>query len=154
MDKKQKILVVDDISLNLSNVEQALKGRYEVIPVNSGARAIKYIAKQKPDLILLDIRMENLDGIQTLKEIRTMQNGADVPVIMLTAKRDKNTVLESAALGIIDYIVKPFVPKDLLTRVRNALDALEKATEEKLTDEEIMLNKGKLHDCYETVEEL
>ncbi len=129
MDRKQKILVVDDISLNLSNVEQALKGKYEVIPVNSGTRALKYIARQKPDLILLDIRMENLDGIQTLKEIRTMENGADIPVIMLTAKRDKDTVLESAALGIFDYIVKPFEPKDLLSRVENAL---EKAAEGKL----------------------
>ncbi len=132
MDRK-KILVVDDISLNLSNVEQALKGKYEVIPVNSGTRALKYIAKQKPDLILLDIRMENLDGIQTLKEIRTMENGAGIPVIMLTAKRDKDTVLESAALGIVDYIVKPFIPKELINRVQNALD---KAEDAKFKEEE------------------
>ncbi len=117
----QKILVVDDISLSLSKVEQVLKGKYEVITANSGKRALSYLAKQKPDLILLDIRMENMDGIQTLKEIRAMHHCVDIPVIMLTAKRDKETVLESAALGIVDYIVKPFDPNELLNRVNIAL---------------------------------
>ncbi len=117
----QKVLVVDDISLNLSKVEQVLRGKYRVITANSGKRALGYLAKQKTDLILLDIRMENMDGIQTLKEIRTMKHCADIPVIMLTAKRDKETVLESAALGIVDYIVKPFDPNELLNRIDIAL---------------------------------
>ncbi len=113
------VLVVDDISLNLSNVEQTLKGKFQVVAVNSGSRALKYIKQHRPDIILLDIRMEDMDGIQTLKEIRAMDNGKDIPVIMLTSKRDRATVLESAALGIFDYIIKPFVPKELLKRVQN-----------------------------------
>ncbi len=117
----QKVLVVDDISLILSKVEQTLKGKYEVITANSGKRALSCLSRQKPDLILLDIRMENMDGIQTLREIRAMKHCEDIPVIMLTAKRDKETVLESAALGIVDYIVKPFDPNELLSRVDVAL---------------------------------
>ncbi len=119
---RKKILAVDDISLNLSKVEQALKSKYEVIAMNSGKRALNYLVRQKPDLILLDIRMDNMDGIQTLREIRTMEHCADIPVIMLTAKRDRETVLESAALGILDYIVKPFDPHELLERVGIALE--------------------------------
>jgi len=116
------ILAVDDISLNLTKVEQILRGKYEVVAMNSGTRALNYLVRNTPDLILLDIRMDKLDGIQTLREMRTMDNCADIPVIMLTAKRDRETVLESASLGIVDYIVKPFDPEDLLIRIESALN--------------------------------
>ena len=88
---RMRILAVDDSVINLASVEQKLKDRYEVVTVNSGERALRYLKNEKPDLILLDIRMADMDGIQTLKEIRALENGADVPVIMLTS-------LESATM--------------------------------------------------------
>lgn len=121
MEEKLRILAVDDNIINLATIEQELKGKYEVITVNSGARAIRYLNKEKPDLILLDVQMALMDGIETLREIRTMENGATIPVIMLTAKKDKETVIEGTKLGILDYVLKPFDSQDLHTRIDKAL---------------------------------
>ena len=114
---RMKILAVDDNTVNLATLEQELKDKYEVIPMISGRRAIKYLYREKVDLILLDVQMPIMDGIETLKEIRTQENGVTVPVIFLTAKKDRNTVVEGAKLGIMDYIVKPFTSDDLHERI-------------------------------------
>ena len=122
MDKK-RILVVDDMAISLSAAENALKELYEVTTMNSGERALRYLGKEETDLILLDIRMAEKDGIETLKEIRKLRNGQDIPVIMLTSAPDKHFVIESSKLGIFDYILKPFDPKDLRKRIENALSS-------------------------------
>lgn len=122
MEKKRKILVVDDSSINLAVVEQTLRGKYDVITVNSGTRALRYLENERPDLILLDIRMAQKDGIETLKEIRFMRNGADIPVIMLTSRRDRETVVETTKLGVYDYVLKPFEPEGLHARIQAALE--------------------------------
>ncbi len=116
-----RILAVDDNIINLATIEQELKTKYEVITVNSGTRAIRFLNKDKVDLILLDVQMALMDGIETLREIRTMENGATIPVIMLTSKKDKETVIEGTKLGILDYIVKPFDSQDLHHRIERAL---------------------------------
>ena len=116
-----RILAVDDSAINLAAIEQALKEEYEVIAVNSGSRALQYLKSETPDLILLDIQMTSMDGLETLKEIRAMRGGRSIPVIMLTAKNDKTTFLESTKLGIYDYIVKPFQSEYLHERILRAL---------------------------------
>lgn len=118
---KMRILAVDDNVVNLATIEQELQGKYEVIPVSSGRRALKVVRQEKVDLILLDIQMPIMDGLETLKQIRGQENGTTVPVIMLTAKHDKATVLEGAKLGIMDYILKPFDGEDLCQRIERAL---------------------------------
>lgn len=120
---KKSILAVDDTAFILSRITDALSKRYEVITVNSGARALKYLDKNKPDLILLDIRMPIRDGFDILREIRTMEDRADIPIIMLTAMEDKQSVMKSIELGICDYVLKPFAPDDLLERVQRVLEA-------------------------------
>lgn len=80
---------------------------------------MKYLKDEKPDLILLDIKMSPKDGIETLQEIRTMKGREDIPVIMLTGVEDKSSVLASAKLGICGYILKPFSSDDLMERIRN-----------------------------------
>lgn len=122
MEKRVRILVVDDSAVSLAIVEQKLKDMYEVITVNSGVRALRYLKNEKPDLILLDIKMEGKDGIETLKELRAMENGAKIPVIMLTSKNDKGSLIETAKLGIYDYLLKPFDTEDLHYRIRRALE--------------------------------
>ena len=121
MEGKMRILAVDDNIINLATIEQELKDKYEIVTMNSGVRAIRYLNKEKADLILLDIQMALMDGIETLKEIRTRENGAAVPVIMLTSKKDKETIIELTKLGILDYVLKPFDAKDLHERIDRAL---------------------------------
>lgn len=119
---KKCILAVDDTAFILSRITDALAKHYDVITVNSGVRALKYLNKNKPDLILLDIRMPLRDGFEILREIRTMEDRADIPVVMLTGMEDRRYVMESIKLGIRDYVLKPFDPNDLLARVRRILE--------------------------------
>ena len=99
---KKCILAVDDAVIVLRRIVDALEEFYDVVTVNSGVRALKYLEKEKPDLILLDIRMMPKDGIETLQEIRLMEDRADIPVIMLTGVEDKEFVMEGIKLGICD----------------------------------------------------
>lgn len=115
--KKMRILAIDDNTVNLATLEQELKDKYEVIPMISGRRAIKYLYCEKVDLILLDVQMPLMDGVETLREIRNLENGITVPVIFLTAMKDKDTVIEGSKLGIMDYITKPFDVEDLTNRI-------------------------------------
>lgn len=119
-NSKECILAVDDTAIVLTRIADALRNYYEVITVNSGVRALKCLKERKPDLILLDIQMAPMDGIKTLQEIRAMKDMEDIPVIMLTGVEDKDIVMESAKLGICDYILKPFSSSELLKRIRRA----------------------------------
>ena len=102
---RKKILVVDDNTVNLATIERELKDLYEVVPMISGQRAIKYLYTENVDLVLLDVEMPMKDGIQTLHEIRTLDNGVTLPVIFLTAK-------------------KPFESDDLINRIERVFKRL------------------------------
>lgn len=132
----KRILAVDDTAIILTRIMDALRNDYEVITVNSGIRALKYLQQEKPDLILMDIQMPTKDGIETLREIRDMKGREDIPVIMLTGVEDKNSVLKSAKLGVRDYILKPFTSKDLLARIRRVLEPEEENERERLWRED------------------
>ena len=124
MDNKLTILAVDDNSISLATIEQEFRGSYEVVALNSGLRALQYL-KQKtpPDLILLDVQMAPLDGIETLRRIREMETCQEIPVIMLTSQREKQTIVERSKLGINDYVLKPFKTQDLHERIERILKA-------------------------------
>lgn len=119
---KKCILAIDDAAIILRRVTEALEKYYDVVTVNSGDRALRYLEKNKPDLILLDLRMKLKNGFETLLEIRAMEDRADIPVIMLTGIEDKRIVVEGIKLGISDYILKPFATNDLLKRIRRVLE--------------------------------
>lgn len=118
---KKRILAVDDDVVVLTRISSILKNDYDLVTVNSGMRALRYLKMEKPDLILLDIRMAQQDGIETLREIRKMEECKDIPVIMLTGVESKDSVMESAKLGVCDYLLKPFSSIELLKRVRRVL---------------------------------
>ncbi len=119
---RKRILAVDDAATILLRITDALEKYYDVVTVNSGVRALRFLEQEKPDLILLDIRMVPKDGFETLREIRAMEDRADIPVIMLTGMEDRQSVMEGINLGICDYILKPFTPDDLLERIQRALN--------------------------------
>lgn len=125
-NSKKCILAVDDVAIFLTRILNTLQDYYEVVTVNSGVRALKYLEQKKPDLILLDVQMAQKNGIETLKEIRAMKGREDIPVIMLTGVEDKDIVIKTAKLGICDYILKPFHSDDLLNRIRQVFEQEEK----------------------------
>ena len=126
---KKNILAVDDDNIVLTRISSILRNDYDVVTVNSGVRALKYLELEKPDLILLDIHMMQQDGIETLRKIRNTEECKDIPVIMLTGVENKDTVMESAKLGICDYLLKPFTSAELLKRLRRAFAQEEQEAE-------------------------
>lgn len=127
---KKRVLAVDDDAIVLTRISSILRNDYDLVTVNSGMRALRYLDLEKPDLILLDIRMVQQDGIETLREIRKREECRDIPVIMLTGVESKDMVLESAKLGVCDYLLKPFASMELLKRVHRVLGQDETEHEE------------------------
>lgn len=114
---KKKILVVDDSGAMLRNVKSWLEESYQVILANSGAMAIKYLAMNRPDLVLLDYEMPVVDGRQVLEMIRTETEFADIPVIFLTSKGDKESVLKVMKLKPEGYLLKTMKPAQIVQSV-------------------------------------
>ena len=119
-----KILVVDDDDMNLKMAEFILKKDMkdiEVLLADSGMKAIDALQREKVDLVLLDFQMPVMNGLKTLEIIRKREDLKDIPVIFLTAASDRDTVVKAGMMGVTDYIKKPFMPKDLIDRVSQAL---------------------------------
>lgn len=95
---------------------------YDVITVPSGRTALQFLDMNTCDLILLDVDMPTMDGIETLKNIREKENGMIAPVMFLTADKSAKTVIEGANLGIMGYITKPFEFDDLRNRIADVLE--------------------------------
>ena len=119
-----KILVVDDDDMNLKMAEFILKTdmkNVEVLLADSGMKAIDALQREKVDLVLLDFQMPVMNGLKTLEIIRKREDMKDIKVIFLTAASDRDTVMKAGMMGVADYIKKPFMPKDLIDRVSQAL---------------------------------
>lgn len=114
---KKKILVVDDSGAALRSVKAWLENKYHVILANSGVMAIKYLALNRPDLILLDYEMPVVDGKQVLEMIRAEEAYRDIPVFFLTSKGDKQSVQNVLALKPQGYLLKTMAPDSVIKLV-------------------------------------
>lgn len=119
MGKKKSILLVDDDATFLKMVKDWLSDSYRVTIVSSGMQAITYIAKNTPDLILLDYEMPITTGPQVLEMIRSESATSTIPVIFLTGKDDKESVTKVLALKPEGYILKNTGKKKLLEQIAN-----------------------------------
>ena len=114
-----RVLVVDDEEIVCNSLQRVLKeAGYDAVTAANGQEALNKMSQLKIALVLLDIRMPGLDGFQVLRLIRKSSN---VPVIMLTAVNDVNTVYDTLSLGADDYVTKPFRTRELLARIRAKL---------------------------------
>lgn len=121
-DGSGTILIVDDQEQNLKVVGTVLTMTgYEVIPASSGVQALKRLEVQLPDLILLDVLMPDMDGLEVCREIKANAVLAEIPIIFLSAADDKNLIVQALETGGVDYVTKPFNKAELLTRVRTHL---------------------------------
>ena len=120
--KMKTIAIVDDDAMNLRMAEFILKQEgYRVITLESGTACLDYLKTNRPDLILLDVEMPIMTGIQTLEVIRGNGEFKYLPVMFLTASADTDTVVEAGRLGVAEYVKKPFMPQDLVDRVKKIL---------------------------------
>ncbi len=124
------VLVVDDQEQNLQIVASVLsKSGHDVILASSGEQAFEQLAARAPDLILLDVLMPGMNGLDVCRKIKADERWEELPVIFLSAADNKNLIVEALECGGVDYVTKPFNRAELLTRVRTHL-ALKQARDE------------------------
>src|SRR5437764_9890056 len=121
------VLVVDDEPQIVQLVRDYLEhGGFEVLTAADGSSALRLASTQRPDLVILDLGLPGVDGLDVTRSLR--RNG-EVPIIMLTARTDESDKLVGLELGADDYMTKPFSPKELVARVRSVLRRSEAARE-------------------------
>jgi signal transduction histidine kinase len=115
--------VVDDITKNLQVVGTVLRNQgYKVMAAASGAEALKCVRTQLPDLILLDLMMPEMDGLEVCRSLKADPATSQVPVVFLTASNEMEHLVRGFEVGAVDYVTKPFNPPELLARVRTHLE--------------------------------
>lgn len=119
---KKNVFVVEDEEDILDLVRHHLtKEGFVVATATNGLEAVKAILRKPPDLILLDLMLPGLDGLEVCRQLKKEPKTADIPVLMVTAKDEESDVVAGLELGADDYVVKPFRMKELIARVRTAL---------------------------------
>jgi len=120
MNNKNTILVVDDERGVRQSFNMALKNKYHVLLAATGEKAVDILQKNSIDLILLDILLPDIDGIDLLKKFK--QTDPNTEIIMITAVNDLRTAVKAIKLGAYEYIIKPFIVDEVLTLIRRALE--------------------------------
>lgn len=119
---KKHVLVVDDVTTNLRYIGEILKEEYMLTMAKSGSQALKLMEKNVPDIILLDIKMPEMDGFELLEIIKNDDRYKQIPVVFLTADNEADNVEKSIGLGASDLIKKPFRPDEMLDRIAKVLN--------------------------------
>ncbi len=119
----KKILVADDEPDVLFMTAFSLRtvGGFEVIEARNGLEAVELAQKERPDVIILDIKMPRMNGYEACRRLREIEGLADTPIIFLSAKGQRHEIEEGFEAGATDYILKPFAPEELITKVRQIL---------------------------------
>ncbi|RPF70992.1 response regulator transcription factor [Aurantiacibacter spongiae] len=116
------ILVADDEPLLRELLEFRLTQRgYDTILAADGREAVRQLENGSPDAVVLDMMMPVHDGLEILRRIRSSDDHSDTPVVMLTARRGEKDIVGALELGANDYLVKPFMPEELLARLARLL---------------------------------
>ena len=117
-----KILAIDDENDVLLIIKTALSGQgYEILTASNGYDGLAMAEDQKTDVILLDLRMPEMDGMEVLEQLRDNEKTQSIPVIVLTGISDKTKIREALDKGITYYIVKPFECQDLISKISLAI---------------------------------
>ena len=117
MNKKETILIVDDIETNIDILNDILSDQYDIMVALNGWDAIDLAIEKLPDLILLDIMMPKVDGYEVCKTLKNNHSTTHIPIIFTTARTDEDSIEKAYDVGGVDYICKPYKPKELKSRV-------------------------------------
>jgi len=124
---KKKILVIDDTEFMTKLISDVLMNEgYEVVTASNGRQGIEMVRIEKPDLVLLDVVMPDMDGFEVCRILREDEGNNLMPIIMLTAQDNEDDKLTGLELGADDYITKPFNTRELVSRVRNTLRRIDR----------------------------
>ncbi|MBF0319021.1 MAG: response regulator [Nitrospirae bacterium] len=150
-NKALTVLVVDDVPDNLTLIANLLQKEYRVKVAPNGQRAIKICQSQdKPNLVLLDVMMPDMDGFDVIKMLKADEVTSDIPVIFLTALDDPDNIVKGLESGAVDYVTKPINPTVLQARVRNFL-RFYRGYEELKNTLDTMMDNARLRDDVEHI---
>lgn len=122
MNPKHRILICDDDPLLIELMSFRLKAKgFDVITAMDGDEALSKAASEQPSLVVLDAMMPRLDGFEVLSRMKSDAGVAHIPVIMLTARKGEKDIVSALERGADDYLVKPFIPEELLARLSKLL---------------------------------
>lgn len=134
--KKSKILIVDDMPENLGVLFNLLNDHYEVLAAENGSIALEIIEQDKPDLVLLDIMMPDIDGYEVCRILKNSNHTKDIPIIFISALNELENKVKGLNLGAVDYITKPFQQEEVLARINSHLEI------KRLNDKLVELNSS------------
>jgi DNA-binding response OmpR family regulator/anti-sigma regulatory factor (Ser/Thr protein kinase) len=147
MDKKQTILAVDDTVANLKYLQTILQPDYHFKATPSGDLALHFLESTTPDLMLLDIKMPSMNGYELCKVIKSNAKLSHIPVIFISSYDDVNHKVEAFENGGVDYITKPFEPKEVLARIQTQIELSEqKKMINLLLDKQDLFIKKMMHE--------
>jgi len=145
MKSKQTVLIADDIPDNLNIAAEALmKNGLNIIFAQTGKEAIKFAVKFIPDLILLDIMMPGITGYEVCEILKKNETTKEIPVIFLTALNETENIIKGFKLGAVDYINKPFITEELISRVLTHLKIFNQKKQLQKKEKEIKESEAKL----------
>ena len=121
VNEKQTILAVDDTKENIHMLIGLLGHDYNIMAARSGNAALEIVNEEKIDLILLDIMMPEMDGYEVCEILKSQTATKDIPILFITAKTDEDSIEKAYDVGGVDYVTKPFKPKELLARIQTHL---------------------------------
>jgi len=146
-EKKPLILIVDDVQKNIALLGNMLSEElYDIAISDNGRDALNILKEIKPDLILLDIMMPEMDGYEVCRVLKESPETKEIPVIFLTAKTETEDIVKGFKLGAVDYVTKPFNPTELLARVNTHLTLKLARDKERAHLEEIARKNKELED--------
>ncbi|MFQ5779206.1 MAG: PleD family two-component system response regulator [Nitrospiria bacterium] len=120
--KGKKILIVDDDPSVRKLIKVTLR-TCEVIEGSNGIEALEKVTGEKPDLILLDVMMPKMNGFEVIRRLKADPETAEIPIVLLTARGDRDTLEQGEAAGVLTYFTKPFSPRTLAERVTEIMKA-------------------------------
>lgn len=119
---KEKILIVEDEKDIVKMLEYNLqKEGFKTLTARDGEDALKATVRERPDLVLLDLMLPGMDGLEVCKSLKAVMKTASIPIIMLTAKSQESDKIVGLELGADDYVTKPFSPRELMARIKAVL---------------------------------
>ena len=121
MNQRKTLLAVDDTKENLEILIELLSEKYDVMVALDAQRGLEIVKEESVDIILLDIMMPEMDGYMMCSLLKQEKESADIPIIFLTAKTDEESIARAYDVGGVDYVSKPFQPKELIARVATHL---------------------------------
>jgi diguanylate cyclase (GGDEF)-like protein len=122
MNDKKHILMVDDVATNLKCAAEIFKDDFRLSMEKSGENALLFLKQIKPDLVILDINMPNMDGYEFLEQMKSDPECAHIPVVFLTSDSDMESEIKSLRMGAMDFIRKPFDPQVMISRIHKILE--------------------------------